>query len=142
MSQMQTAIFGAIAVAVTLGAVELAFGHDLSSGLRVFSAAPEAENPTAENPTMDQVNRAAKADRAGSLMAGSVPTMTISIHVDRVVDTSVMVRMPLPEEARSTPPAPTSISTRPSVQRTVACEPVVSVLTEIAKRLQPGRCVT
>jgi hypothetical protein len=25
---------------------------------------------------------------------------------------------------------------------TVACEPVVSVLTDIAKRLQPGRCVT
>jgi len=25
---------------------------------------------------------------------------------------------------------------------TVACEPVVSVLTEVAKLLQPGRCVT
>jgi hypothetical protein len=25
---------------------------------------------------------------------------------------------------------------------TVACEPVVSVLTEVAKQLQPGRCVT
>jgi hypothetical protein len=24
----------------------------------------------------------------------------------------------------------------------VACEPVVSVLTEVAKLLQPGRCVT
>jgi hypothetical protein len=24
----------------------------------------------------------------------------------------------------------------------VACEPVVSVLTEIARQLQPGRCVT
>jgi hypothetical protein len=26
--------------------------------------------------------------------------------------------------------------------RKVACEPVVSVLTEVAKQLQPGRCVT
>jgi hypothetical protein len=25
---------------------------------------------------------------------------------------------------------------------TVACEPPVSVLTEVAKRLQPGRCIT
>jgi hypothetical protein len=25
---------------------------------------------------------------------------------------------------------------------TVACEPVVSVLTEVAKQLEPGRCVT
>jgi hypothetical protein len=44
------------------------------------------------------------------------------------------------KEARNTPPAPT-VSKQP-VGRTVACEPVVSVLTEVAKQLQPGRCVT
>jgi hypothetical protein len=76
-----------------------------------------------------------------------VPTRTISIHVDRVADTSVVVRIPLASGASGPVPgvasAPASlISNRPSAQRTVACEPVVSVLTEIAKRLQPGRCVT
>jgi hypothetical protein len=39
-------------------------------------------------------------------------------------------------------------ASRPSMTKssdrkmTVACEPVVSVLTEVAKLLQPGRCVT
>jgi hypothetical protein len=30
----------------------------------------------------------------------------------------------------------------PDSKATAACEPVVSVLTEVAKRLQPGRCIT
>jgi hypothetical protein len=29
-----------------------------------------------------------------------------------------------------------------STKRPVACEPSVSILTEIAKNLQPGRCIT
>lgn len=142
MSHMRTGILGVIAVSATLGAVQLAFGHDLTqniaSGLRAFSAKPDAANPT-----LDQVNRAAKADRAGLLVPASAPTRTISIHVDRVADTSVVVRIPLPDGAHGAEPAPTPlIRTRPSAQRNVACEPVVSVLTEIAKRLPPGRCVT
>jgi hypothetical protein len=32
--------------------------------------------------------------------------------------------------------------TNKPVGRTVACEPVVSVLTEVAKQLPPGRCIT
>ncbi|MGA7805084.1 hypothetical protein [Bradyrhizobium sp.] len=146
MSHLRTGIFGAIALSATLGAVQFAFGHDLTqeftSGLRAFSAAPVV--PAA---TLDQVNRAAKADRAGPLARAQVPTRTISIHLDRVADTSVVVRIPL-ADGRSGPhsgatSAPASlISTRPNAQRTVACEPVVSVLTEIAKRLQPGRCLT
>jgi hypothetical protein len=148
MSRMRTGILGAIAASAALGAVQFAFGHDLtqelgshiSSGLRAFSATPDAANVT-----LDQVNRAAKADRAGLLAPALVRTKTISIRVDRVADTSVVVRIPLSaaEAARRAAPAPAAlISTRPSAQRTVACEPVVSVLTEIAKRLQPGRCVT
>jgi hypothetical protein len=144
MSHMRTGILGAIAVSATLGAVQFAFGRDLTqditSGLRAFSATTVVAATT----TLDQVNRAAKADRAGRLAPAPVPTRTISIHVDRVADTSVVVRIPLPEEARSTAPAPPSLlSTTPGAQKSaVACEPMVSVLTEIAKRLQPGRCVT
>jgi hypothetical protein len=44
------------------------------------------------------------------------------------------------QEAQNTAPTP-RFSKQP-VGRTVACEPVVSVLTEVAKQLQPGRCVT
>ena len=44
------------------------------------------------------------------------------------------------KEARNAPPAP-AVSKAP-VGRTVACEAVVSVLTEVAKQLPPGRCIT
>jgi hypothetical protein len=42
-------------------------------------------------------------------------------------------------ETRARPAAPAFA--KPG-KTAVACEPVVSVLTEVAKLLQPGRCVT
>ena len=72
------------------------------------------------------------------------PTQTISIHVERVPDTSVLVRFRGTMKPRSG--ATTMPFGRKQAQgrrrKMVACEPVVSVLTEIAKQLQPGRCVT
>jgi hypothetical protein len=132
MSDLRTAILGVIAVSATFGAVQFASGHDLTSGLRGFSTAPQ-----------EGVNRAAKADRVASVAASRTPTQTISIHVDRVADTSVLVRVPRPQQARSTSPAPAPALIKPQEQKAaVACEPTVSVLTDIAKRMQPGRCVT
>jgi hypothetical protein len=132
MSDLRTAILGVIAVSATFGAVQFASGHDLTSGLRAFSAAPQ-----------EGVNRAVKADRVASVAASRTPTQTISIHVDRVADTSVLVRVPRPQQARSTSPAPAPALIKPQEQKAaVACEPTVSVLTDIAKRMQPGRCVT
>jgi hypothetical protein len=135
MSTTRNAIWSAIAVSATFGAVGLAFGHELTSGLRGFSAASE-----------QGVNRAAKGDRQGGLERGlsasSAPTRTISFKVDRLADTSVLVRIPRPQEADSTtPPAPVAVKTEDQKAK-VACEPVVSVLTDIAKRLPPGRCIT
>ncbi len=132
MSDLRTAILGVIAVSATFGAVQFASGHDLTSGLRAFSTAPQ-----------EGVNRAVKADRVAGVAASRTPTQTISIHVDRVADTSVLVRIPRPQQARNTSPAPAPALIKPQEQKAaVACEPVVSVLTDIAKRMQPGRCVT
>ncbi len=130
MSDMRTGILGAIAVSATLGAAQLASGHDLTSGLRAFSPAPAAG-----------VNRAGKADRGASVALSSAPTQTISIHVDRFADTSLLVRIPRPQNARKTAPTPALIKSEER-KPTLACEPVVSVLTDVAKHLQPGRCVT
>ena len=134
MSNTRNGILGIIAVSATFGAVQLASGHDLTSGLKAFAAAP-----------IGGVNRAAKADRSATVAASGSATQTISIRVDRVADTSVLVRIPRPKEAKSPAssrvPAPTLIQSQER-KATVACEPMVSVLTEIAKRLQPGRCVT
>jgi hypothetical protein len=130
MSQKVTGILAVLAVSLTCGAVQFASGHDLTVGL----ASPG-------DPAGPAINRAAKADREAVLPEATIATRTISIHVDKVPDTSVLVRLPLTHQARSTPPASLLLRSRES-KNAVACEPSVSVLTEIAKSLQPGRCIT
>ena len=123
--------FAVAAVSLTVGAVQLASGHDLSVPL--LSGKPG-----------DTVNRAAKADRA-VVAAPVLPTRTIGFRPFDLPDTSVLVRIPLTREARDTARAPLPIRPAQSSQNAkpmVACEPVVSVLTEVARKLQPGRCVT
>jgi hypothetical protein len=133
MSQISKAIFGALAISVACGAVQLAFGHDLTGTQVTASAAPETG-----------INRAAKADR-DAVKPASAPTQTVALHLNGMPDTSVLVRMPaakvaVKDEARDRP-APSMMKSG-GHKTAVACEPVVSVLTEVAKLLQPGRCVT
>ena len=133
MSQKFNAIFAALALSGTLGAVQLASGHDLS-GLRQFASTAPVSN----------VNRTGKTDR-GELRAAQNQTQTITIRNVSLEDTSVVVRVPVVTEAvRNRPAEPARpASSRPGASKTaVACEPPVSVLTEVAKLLQPGRCVT
>ena len=133
MSQTSHVLFGVAAIALTLGAIPLAAGRDLSGGVFNRSEVP-AVTPTTE------INRAAKADRAGSVVRSDVPMQTISLKLNGLSDTSVLVRVPVAQAMRPSSFAPAW--TKSSDKRAVACEPVVSVLTEIAKQLQPGRCVT
>ena len=126
MSQIHKGIFAAFAVSLTLGVAQFAAGHDLA-GLQAAFVAPETG-----------VNRAAKADRAAVVPARG-QTQTIALRVAGVADTSVLVRVPVAQETRARPAAPALMKPGRTV---VACEPVVSVLTEVAKLLQPGRCVT
>jgi hypothetical protein len=133
MSQISKAIFGALAISVACGAVQLAFGHDLTGSRVTASAAPETG-----------INRAAKADR-DTIKPASAQTETFALRVNGIPDTSVLVRMPaakaaVKEEARERP-GPSMM--KPGDRKmAVACEPAVSVLTEVAKLLQPGRCLT
>ncbi|MBR1271469.1 hypothetical protein JQ629_28690 [Bradyrhizobium sp. AUGA SZCCT0222] len=138
MSQIHKGIFGSLAIALTLGAgaVQLAFAHDLIGSRQATAAAPETG-----------VNRAGKSDRA-SVPAAAGQTQTIVLRHDGVADTSVLVRVPVAKavrnETRNGPaPTPTPPATKPAPRKiAVACEPPVSVLTDVAKLLQPGRCVT
>ena len=146
MSQISTAIFGAMAVSLTVGAVQLASGHDLTgglgtslgtglinTGLGTLGTGVAATAPSG-------INRVAKADRAAMAVARSGPTRTISIRLDSLSDTSVVIRIPVTAELRNAPPTP--VLTKPADRELTACEPVVSTLTEVAKLLRPGRCVT
>ena len=136
MSQLSRAVLGTIAVSLTLGAVQLAAGRDLTG----------IQNPAG---TSEGVNRAVKANRADAAPGSRAATRTISLRLDALADTSVVIRMPA---AKATDKQATDKQARGSSaplltksgdrKATVACEPPVSVLTEVAKRLQPGRCIT
>ena len=127
MSQVRKASFGAIAIALTLGAVQFASGHDLVDGWQALSEQPG-----------HIVNRG-KADRLAGLKTSAVSTKTDSVRLNDLADTSVLLRIPS-AQARTTKP-PTLLRNQ-SHKPTLACEPVVSALTEVARLLQPGRCVT
>jgi hypothetical protein len=130
MSQKFKGIFGALAVAVSFGAIQYAFGHDLMGG-----------KPGAPAATETGINRAAKADRA-AVPAFRMQTQTIALRPDGLADTSILIRTPA-QEARNE--ARDRLAPRPAAKPgkiSVACEPPVSVLTDVAKLLQPGRCVT
>ncbi|MGJ4952939.1 hypothetical protein [Bradyrhizobium sp. HKCCYLS20291] len=138
-------ILGTLAASAMLaGAMQLASGHDLVSDLSVQSSSQVALNSAASS-----VNRATKTDRAAPV-ADAAPTRTVSIKLAAFADTSFLLRLPLAStsvrDGQGAPPQGSQIITteteRREAKRPIACEPSVSVLTEIAKRLQPGRCVT
>jgi hypothetical protein len=139
MSQKAKGIFAVVAVSLTFGAVQLAFGHDLTSRFKSFAGASEDNAQTVGLAANEAVNRSAKADRLAPTAAQSAATQTITFHVDRLPETSIVIRIPARNEGSA---APASFQGKDEHKAAIACEPVVSVLTEIAKRLQPGRCVT
>jgi hypothetical protein len=130
MSQLFKGILAAVAVTLTLGAAQFASGRDLSVGQNDAATPAEAT-----------INRSGKADRAARVAGPASQTQTISLRLDALAATSVLVRIPLAQATRDATSA-RSITTSPNRKMTVACEPVVSVLTEVARQLQPGRCVT
>ena len=134
MSQIAKGIFAAAATTLMVGAVPLAFGHDLAERWQAVASTPESAAGGA-------VNRSTKTDRAVGASSPAAPTRTILLRVDSLADTSVLVRIPVAREARNAPAAPV-VTKSGTGKPAVACEPVVSVLTEVAKLLQPGRCVT
>lgn len=131
MSQILKAFFAVLAVSGTFGAVQFASGHDLA-GFRQAAATQPVMN----------VNRAGKADR-DTVRVAQNETTTITLQPAGLDESSVIVRIPVKKETARTGTEtvkPASIS--PKTKTAIACEPPVSVLTEVAKLLQPGRCVT
>ncbi|WP_426411325.1 hypothetical protein [Bradyrhizobium ganzhouense] len=143
MPQIQKVFFGAVALAATLGAVQvgavqLASGQDLAD--RWQALADQPGQTSGRNVATHNVNRASKSDRLTELKPAAVPTRTVSMRLNDLADTSVLLRVPAVIETGNAKPAPTLL--KPGRKPTVACEPMVSSLTEVAKLLQPGRCVT
>lgn len=138
MSRLIMGISGALALSLISGAAEFARGRDLSSAAGNSTPITQALSLSSRSSAdgKSSVNRSAKADRVTSPVGSPASTRTISLTLEGFSDTTFLVRVPV---AAANPPAPI----KPAIRRPmVACEPVVSVLTEVAKRLQPGRCVT
>lgn len=133
MSQIHKAFLGAAAITFALGAAQLASGHDLSDR---WEAVADQPGPSVAS---HNVNRTSKSDRLADLKPAAVPTRTVSIRLNDLADTSVLLRVPAVETGNAKP-APFLL--KPDRKPTIACESMVSSLTEVAKLLQPGRCVT
>ena len=145
MPQIQKVFLGAVAIAATLGAVQLASGHDLADRWQAVADVPNhsATYAPSQNVTSHNVNRVGKADRLAELKPAAVPTRTVSMRLNDLADTSVLLRVPAAIETGNAKP-PVLLQNQKKVRNkpTIACEPMVSSLTEVAKLLQPGRCVT
>jgi hypothetical protein len=63
------------------------------------------------------------------------------MRLSELADTSVLLRVPAVIETGNAKP-PALLQNQGRSRPTIACEPMVSSLTEVAKLLQPGRCVT
>lgn len=140
MSHITSGILGGTAVALLLGLGQLASGSDLRATVLPTNAV-EASQVNAE-----AVNRGAKSDRAqvAKIQDGS---RTVSFPVYGLQDTSLLLRVaPTPvkvEKITVRSEVATARSFKATAQKSaVACEPPVSVLTEVAKLLEPRRCVT
>jgi hypothetical protein len=147
MLQLSKGIFGVIALSLTFGAIQLASGRDLGQpdSLAKFSIAqfgpPSFANAQAQLTPSAAVNRVGKTDRATGVPASTNVSQTVSLRLTGLPDTSVLIRMPMVREARDSIPRAPLIKSGVN-KPMVACEPSVSVLTEVAKHLEPGRCVT
>lgn len=142
MSRLITGISGALALSLLSGAAELARGRDLSpvagNSTPVIQTLSLSSALSSESTTL--VNRESKADRAAGPVGSPASTRTVALKLESFADTSFLVRFPVAVANPHAVPAPSKpLLRRPIV---VACEPMVSVLTEVAKRLQPGRCIT
>ncbi len=140
MSQKSKVIFAALAAVTAFGAVQIASVEASPTLADRFQALGEPAGAAG-------INRTAKGDRDANIPQAK-PARTVLLKVGSLADTSVLLRIPMQKEARNL--APAQPAAKPAIEkaggdkskRIVACEPPVSVLTEVAKLLQPGRCVT
>lgn len=133
MFQLASGILGAAAATLAFSTVHLE-----------VSAKGDQQQTVAnvQSVSASQVVRAGKGDRLTS-PSPQGQNLTVSFRLPGV-DSSVMMRVQLPangQNATDRSPSP-PVDRASTGKRMVACEPSVSVLTPVAKVLQPARCVT
>lgn len=127
-----------VAAVLTVAAAPFAVSGELPAWL-VRSAAPVSASAPAGQ--ADTVARAGKSDRAAVAQAG-VASRTFSIQPRGIDGMSVLVRIVSQKPAADGKPVTRPEPREKAVWPRAACEPVVSLLTEVARQLAPGRCIT
>jgi hypothetical protein len=148
MSKISSLVLGLVSGAAMFGAIQYASGNDLRGTLNdgaMAASSPRIADTTNPAIANTMVNRSNKGNRAVAA-SPSEASQTLSFRVHGLSDTSVLLR--LAANPVATPPKVETgkalpVSVIGKLQKSaVACEPPVSVLTEVARLMQPGRCVT
>ena len=149
MSNLSTGVLGLFAASLAFGGVQFVMASDEglshSGGTRQDLIQQDGRRDVASH-----VNRSTKADRE-ALVAAPGATTTLAFQLRGLSDTSIAMRMPVADALRLQPQVPqtekaavkaTGAPNSGAPKPMVACELVVSPLTDIAKLLGPGRCIT
>lgn len=152
MSQMASVRIAGIVAMLSLAAAPFAMGRELPGWLLSSATTGQpvawtsASTLPASLPTSlaltTAVDRSAKSDRGVVAARSGQATRTVSIEPIGIDGTSVLLRIPERVREATDVPARHIKSPELSSKPRTACEPVVSVLTAVAKQLAPGRCVT
>jgi hypothetical protein len=115
-----------IAGTAAVSAAQIALGNDQQPSLSSVAAFAQQTS-----------NRSAKSDRLFTTKAASQGT-AMSFQVSTLANTLIVARIPVAAAKRANP----SVGFTSNSRSTVACEPPVSTLTNIAKFIGSSRCVT
>lgn len=140
MSRMFSVQRAVAAAVLTIAAAPFAVSGELPAWLMRSSAAATTASAGGQ---INVVERAGKSDRA-EVIPTDFASRTFSITPSGMEGTSILVRVVSrkPDRPADAKPATQLQPPRKSVWPRSACEPVVSPLTEVAKQLAPGRCIT
>lgn len=133
-------LLGATAALAVFGGLHF----ENASGRALDPLAPDdARVQTGTTLAASSINREGKSNRS-DLLANAAKGRTITFQLPELPSTTIAIRV-LEAAGPATPQQPVASSRIvPAGERkhVVACEGVVSALTEVAKHLDPGRCVT
>ena len=132
-------LLGATTALAAFGGLHL----EIAAGRGLEKLAPDSARLQTATTFVAGINRSAKRDREqlsvradeGRTITFQHPGLPATTIAVRMLETVGVVKGGRPAVKRKKAPAAKS-------RHTVACEPVVSALTEVAKHLDAGRCVT
>lgn len=138
MTRSSLALLGATATLALFGGLHL----EIASGRGLDRATPGDARLLTGTTVAGAINREGKADRGG-IALNTVEGRTVIFQHPDLQETTVALRVwESVTSAKNRPATKDRKEPANKPRQAVACEPVVSALTEVAKQLDAGRCVT